>query len=157
MSSSRYTFDVRVRNFILCLLLSMSLAAPAHALDKRLKLMFKTAAYGAAGGLVIGGATAAMGIGDARNMFMGASSGMYAGILLAAYIIATPPDHDDQPAPNPYSPKKPTNSSDWKDGEWDEEEYQKKEQYSPDNSRREELPKGKPQALVWMPVLSFKF
>ena len=102
-----------------------SFARPAHALDKRLKLTFKTAAYGAGAGLVIGAGTAALGMGGIKNAFMGASAGMYAGILFAGYLIFThesPKERAMQRSRNPYGPRRPIDGDDWRD--MDEEEYQ---------------------------------
>ena len=111
--------------------ISIALPKPAHALDKRLKLMFKTGGYGAAAGAVIGAGTIAMGLGGYQNLLMGASSGLYAGILLAGYIVATQEDSSGgkgrQGPRNPYSPKKPV-----RDGDWEHE---------PEENYREMLPR----------------
>jgi hypothetical protein len=94
----------------------------AYALDRRLGLMFKTAGWGAAAGAVVGAGTSAMGLGGIRNVFMGASAGMYAGILLAAYIVATPSEPGPKKAiHNPYPKKRPVGPNDWQYE--DEEEY----------------------------------
>lgn len=93
---------------------------PAYAIDKRLKLAMKTGGYGAAAGAVIGAATIALGYGGYRNILMGASSGLYAGLLFAAYIIATPNESEFRPGQNPYRPRKPINSDDYEDSSEDE-------------------------------------
>lgn len=150
-------------------------ASRAHALDKRVKLMFKTAGYGAAAGFIIGAGTAAMGMGGLRNAFMGASAGMYAGILLAAYVIVTPPDEPDRPK-RPVGPRRPMGPEDWREESDDEYEnmIDKRDDESMANQPRSDLLSrsdeglngralGAPiqlelhDALVWMPVLSLNF
>jgi len=128
--------------FALTLLLTVLFAAqPSHALDRRLKLMFKTAGYGAAAGALIGGAVTALGVGDIRNVFMGASSGMYAGILLAAYIVATPPNRDAERRQNPYSPRRRVGPNDWENEGWEEEDFNKTlDPYVPERSSLDQGP-----------------
>ncbi|MBI3543383.1 MAG: hypothetical protein HY075_08950 [Deltaproteobacteria bacterium] len=109
---------------ILMLVCFCAFSANAFALDKRLKLMFKTAGYGAAAGFVIGAGTTALGMGGFRNILMGTSAGMYAGIALAAYIVATPSE-DAAPEQGrgarrprgPYAPRKPVGPNDYEEGE----------------------------------------
>ncbi|MEW6057008.1 MAG: hypothetical protein AB1540_10375 [Bdellovibrionota bacterium] len=140
----------------------------AHALDKRLKLMFKTAGYGAAAGAVIGAGTIAMGLGNFQNVLMGASSGMYAGILLAGYIVFTQDDykqtHYRQGPRNPYAPKRPAREEDWEEGP--EENY---EDYIPPDQRESsliDLPDARKLAaggarraefVLWTPVFQVQF
>lgn len=97
-----------------------SFSTSAHALDKRLKLAFKTAGYGAGAGFVLGAGSMALGMGGARNILMGTSAGMYAGILLAAYIIATPSEDaaaSHGPRKNPFAPRRPVGPDDYDDSD----------------------------------------
>lgn len=99
---------------LVCCLLSLTslvLSRPCNAMDKKLKLLFKTSAYGAGAGFIIGAGTAAIGLGGVRNAFMGASAGLYAGILLAAYIIATPEDTSLNRFQQPYRPRMPIDTN----------------------------------------------
>jgi hypothetical protein len=134
-------------------------AAPtrAHAIDKRLKLMFKTAGYGAAGGLVIGAATAALGFGGFRNAFMGASAGMYAGIALAAYIIATPDENTDRPkkSHNPYAPRKPVGPDDYDDDTDMDDMRSMSPNRGSDNRPAGALDLASVERKVWTPLFSF--
>lgn len=104
---------------VLLVLFAVALPAQAFAMDKRLKLAMKTGGYGAAAGFVLGAGSMALGMGGYRNMLMGASSGLYAGILLAAYIIATPDPEKEQyehrPGSNPYKPRRPVGPEDYDD------------------------------------------
>ena len=113
----------RIFPVTVAVLLMITLSTDAFALDKRLKMLFKTAGYGAAAGFVIGAATTAMGLGGFRNILMGTSSGLYAGIALAGYIILTPPDNgrSGPRGRNPYAPKKPVGPDDYEN---DDEQIQ---------------------------------
>lgn len=155
------------KTMFICALLCLLLCQSSYGLDRRLKLMFKTAAYGAGAGALIGGAVTALGVGDARNIFMGASSGMYAGILLAAYIVMTPPDRSESLRQNPYAPRRRVGPNDWENEGWDEEDFQQNmDPYNPDNTMRfrrtdvfadENQVRKSPQLLVWMPIVSVGF
>lgn len=145
---------------------SVSVAKPAHALDKRLKLAFKTAAYGAGAGFLIGAGTYAMGLGDWKNMFMGASSGMYAGLALAGYLILTQDDYvaEKKRMQRPYAPRKPVGPDDW-----EEEDDEGVEDHVPpeesrlqrDTARLLAVARGRSlkavEVSVWAPVVSFRF
>lgn len=146
----------------------MCYSTSAFAIDKRLKLMFKTAGYGAAAGLVIGAGTAALGMGGFRNVLMGTSAGMYAGILLAAYIVATPNEghssRNDQRARNPYAPRKPVGPDDY-----DEDDDGIERHLPPKRDDGALVPaehlqlmlgqeKGRhPEIAVWAPLVSVQF
>ncbi|MBI3557065.1 MAG: hypothetical protein HY074_12450 [Deltaproteobacteria bacterium] len=142
--------------------LSLALSANAFAIDKRLKLMFKTAGYGAAGGLVIGAGTMAMGMGGFRNVLMGTSAGLYAGIALAAYIIATPNEDESagahrQGPRNPYQPRKPVGPDDYDEDDDGLEQHLPPKQ--PDSSLSPRLDDGRRPAevAVWAPIVSLEF
>ena len=134
-------------------------AQPAHAIDKRLKLMFKTAGYGAAAGALVGAGTFALGLGGFRNVLMGASSGMYAGILLAAYIVATP---DENPSArrkmrNPYAPRPRAEPGEMEDQP--EDEYKQMLPPDQDNQGTQILKKSPQRAeiVMWAPLVSLHF
>jgi hypothetical protein len=126
----------------------------AHALDKRLGLIFKTAGYGAAAGAVIGAGTVALGLGGFRNVLMGASSGMYAGILLGAYVVLTPDETGPSRgrARNPYPARRPVGPQDWED--YDEEEV--REHLPPEREDQGALLRPR-EVVVWAPVLTVVF
>ena len=147
--------------FVFSLLVFVSIATPAHALDKRLNLALKTAGYGAAGGFLIGAGTYALGIGGWKNMLMGASGGMYAGIALAGYLILTQDDYvaeKQRRSRNPYAPKTPVSPDDWEDEENDDEDL--RDHLPPeqeDTSLRNEDRLRPPELVVWTPVFSMNF
>ena len=86
----------RVRN-AMALLAIMSFvsalaAAPraeAKEFDPRVKVVLLTSAYGAVGGAVVGLATTAFGA-KSRNILMGASLGLYAGIGIGLFMVFGP-------------------------------------------------------------------
>ncbi len=90
-------------------------SVPAQAIDKKVTLMFKTAGYGIAAGLLVGAATWTMGIGTSKNMLTGASLGLYAGIILGGYILLTQNDQKSSGPRNPWAPGRPVGPDDWKD------------------------------------------
>jgi hypothetical protein len=137
---------------------------PAYAIDKRLKLAFKTGGYGAAAGFVIGAGTMALGLGNYRNMLMGASSGLYAGILFAVYIVASQPDKKKlMRSKNPYAPRQPIDEDTWEE---DDDEDHFKENLPPEaNSKDTIQPKigpgspylGAKDVEIWSPVFTLRF
>lgn len=149
------------------LAVALTAAHPAYAIDRRLKLVFKTGGYGAAAGVVVGAGTMVLGLGDYRNILMGASLGLYAGILLGAYIILTPPSSDDASAGQydrrrPYAPRRPLGPDDWSDvPDEDMKDYlppPPKDDEGPSGPAR---PSGAPdrasvwtEARVWVPIVT---
>jgi hypothetical protein len=151
--------------FVAVLLVTLVVPRQAIAMDKRLKLAIKTGGYGAAIGAVVGGATWVLGMGGVRDVFMGASSGMYAGVLLAAYIVSTQ-DETDQPhsrAKNPYAPRKPAGPHDWENEDQDDNEEPKPQSLNkvvPQNTVPIQLVQNIPaqkRAQVWAPLFSLSF
>lgn len=147
---------------LMCLL---AFSQPAHAaIDKRLKLVFKTAGYGAAAGLVIGAGTMVMGMGNYRNMLMGASAGLYAGILLGAYIIVTANEPEPGARRNMNLPQKPVGPNDWEEVSPEDLPPENKPPsdgtFLPKLPERNELWAGaraSAQVVVWTPVMSLEF
>lgn len=161
----------RIVALILVVTCLMASSTNAFALDKRLKLLFKTAGYGAAAGLVLGAASTAMGLGGFRNVLMGTSAGLYAGIALAAYIVLTPPERPAPRGMNPYAPRKPVGPE---DPDTDEEEIQEMvpNRQQPGSSIELALPAEKlaadPELMarpasaaaakaIWTPILVMQF
>ena len=155
--------------FVVAQLTMTGFARPAHAIDKRLKVAFKTAAYGAGAGFLIGAGAYALGVGDWKNLLMGASSGMYAGIAFAGYLILSQDEYqkEKQRARNPYRPRKPVGPDDWEEEEDGDDESLKKH-LPPETSLRLEsdtsriLGRVKPsikraEVAVWAPVFSIQF
>ena len=85
---------------------------PSHAMDKKLKMMLKTSGYGAAAGLGAGAAAWAIGLGGPRTAFIGTSLGLYAGIALGVYVLATA-NYDLPKRKNPLGPRRPVGPDDW--------------------------------------------
>lgn len=173
----RRVFAHTFRILALVVALGMSgatVAQPAHALDKRVKLVFKTAAYGAGAGFLAGGAVWAMGIGgldNYRNLFIGTSLGLYAGLALGVFVVATPPEPR---APikgnNPYAPKRPVGSDDWMNEDEEIEEYKRESrihttmplvaQRDPVLDSRQSLSlsaRGNDKPVFWMPLAQVIF
>ena len=84
-----------LKNLGLCLLLTFIISAPAKSfeVDPRVKTFLVMNAYGAVGGFLLGSATLAF---DApgRAPFIGASLGLYAGLLFGGYVVVS--HHIDQ-------------------------------------------------------------
>ena len=143
------------------------MSRPSHAMDKKLKLLFKTSAYGAGAGFIIGAGTAAIGLGGVRNAFMGASAGLYAGILLAAYIIATPEDTTLNRFQQPYRPRMPIDTNAPSDSIEDYDTGSELGHYNESPAQATMLVMQpldsqhtlrQPAGLVlWMPVLTYEF
>lgn len=155
---------------LMALLIVSLVPVQAHALDKRLKLAMKTAGYGAAAGLVIGAGTMALGLGGYKNILMGTSSGLYAGLGLAAYIIATP--NEDESANrngprNPYAPRRAVGPNDYDPDEEGLEEHLPPQKQEPDSqvlaprgfevAMAEKSLRGQREKGVWIPVLSLSW
>ncbi len=101
--------------FLLCFSVSILSAPQSQAIDRKVLLVFKTAGYGAAAGLLVGAATWTLGLGSGRNMFTGASLGLYAGIGLGVYILMTQEERDRRyDRENPWKPRTPVGPEDWK-------------------------------------------
>ncbi len=144
---------------------SNTLCAPAHALDKRVKMVFKTSAYGAGVGLLAGGAFWAMGIGgldNFRNLMIGTSLGLYAGLALGLYVVAIPPEPRGAVKPaNPNAPRQPVGPNDWMEEDEDIEEYKRSQvpaatSYWAD-SRNPMRPIGPLRAALWIPLAQVAF
>ncbi len=105
---------------IFILISALFYSTEVHAIDKRLKLAFKTAGYGAAAGTLLGAGLWALKIIQPRQIFMGTSLGMYAGIGLAAYIIYFPPNKGGPSDKLLRKPRRPVGRDDWEeDPEYD--------------------------------------
>jgi hypothetical protein len=79
---------------------------PAHALSPKVKVLAITAGYGAVAGTLIGLASLAFGT-KSKSIFIGASLGLYAGLIYGGYLIMYPPpapgqepNRDDDIYPN---------------------------------------------------------
>lgn len=145
-----------MKSFVVILLIvfgsSVALTSSnAYALDKRLKLAFKTGGYGAAAGAVIGAGTWALGLGSFKNTLMGASAGLYAGILLAAYLVATKEDPQKKAIQNPYSPRRPVEGEDYED----EPEDNYRHMLPPET--QQSTPKEYQELVLAVPVFSLQF
>ncbi len=144
-----------MKAIILFTLFYFILMQPTYGIDKRLKLTFKTAGYGAATGAALGAGAWAFGVGynDYRNVLLGASLGMYAGILLAAYIVFVP-DKETSANKNPFAPRKPIGPEDWEEESqeyWEQEMLRKQEESSFNKSKIFAKP------IAWLPVFQFRF
>ncbi len=93
----RYTLGMlKITKFVsLWLLLAMTVpqisfaeSTSLNVTGKRMKIVGKSAMYGAGGGLVVGLASQVFKK-KTKNIFLFGSLGMYAGILLGVYIIST--------------------------------------------------------------------
>jgi Na+/glutamate symporter len=74
-------------SLILCITLFIGLVPRAQAdMDARVKTVGVMAGYGAASGALLGIATLAFDD-EAKNIFKGASLGLYAGIIFGSYIV----------------------------------------------------------------------
>jgi hypothetical protein len=67
---------------------SSSGAGGGSGMDPRARVMITMSTYGAAGGALLGLASMAWGA-NMRAVFMGASIGLYAGILFGGYLVAS--------------------------------------------------------------------
>ena len=87
------------KKLFLVLLLTFLLVRPieseAFEIDPRVKTFLIMNAYGAVGGLLLGGATLAF---DApgRAPFIGASLGLYAGLIFGSYVVITHKIEEDR-------------------------------------------------------------
>lgn len=82
------TLNYMLRLFFLALLLITVRPMPAQALPQKVKAMLTCAGYGTVGGALVG--TAAMAFGaKPRAVFVGASLGLYAGLLFGTYVIVS--------------------------------------------------------------------
>lgn len=150
---------VIILNF--CFAITSFQANKSHAIDRKVLLVFKTAGYGAAAGLLVGAATWTLGLGTGRNLFTGASLGLYAGIGLGVYILMTQEEKDryDRNS-NPWSPRTPVGPDDWKNEEEDPMEgAQLRLEYNRLNGENYFLTSvnslGAPQEVkFWMPIAS---
>ena len=77
------------------LLMTKPLKSEAFEIDPRVKTFLIMNAYGAVGGLLLGGATIAF---DApgRAPFIGASLGLYAGLIFGSYVVITHKIEEDR-------------------------------------------------------------
>tara|TARA_B100000927_G_scaffold288449_1_gene283072 strand:+ start:422 stop:832 length:411 start_codon:yes stop_codon:yes gene_type:complete len=81
-----------IKKFFLVIIISITLGAPkeikAFELDPRVKTFLIMNTYGAVGGFLLGSATLAF---DApgRAPFIGASLGLYAGLIFGSYVVVT--------------------------------------------------------------------
>ncbi|MBI2606347.1 MAG: hypothetical protein HYW49_09735 [Deltaproteobacteria bacterium] len=146
----------KASRFALICLLSSSFAVtampkPAYAMDKKVLVMFRTAGYGAGAGLLVGAATWTMGIGTSRNLMVGASLGLYAGILFGVYILATQEEPVGRPE-SPWRPKRPVGPEDWKNEPQDD-----MSRVRPATLERRLTFAQTPAAAVWTPVISVSF
>lgn len=80
---------MRIPNFLFILTCLSFIPTKGFALDSRVKVIFKTAGYGAATGALLGVGSLVVADGEARNVLLGASLGLYTGILFGVYIVAT--------------------------------------------------------------------
>ncbi len=103
--------------FLIVVMSAFTNLQKTYAMDPKMKVMLESSGYGAAGGALLGTATLAFD-GEARNIFKGASLGLYAGILFGAYVLTS------------YEMKKRG---------WGEEET---EEYYPDEGPYENQPQG---------------
>lgn len=140
---------------LVCLLAASFMIAatpkPARAMDRKVLLMFKTAGYGAGAGLLVGAATWTMGIGTSRNLMVGASLGLYAGILFGVYILATQEEPVGKPE-NPWKPRRPVGPEDWRNEPQDD-----MSRVSPATLERRLTFAQAPAALAWTPLVSVTF
>lgn len=106
----------KFKTFILILAFSLSTlmtASSAYALDSKTKALGSMALYGTVGGALLGTASMAFGTSE-RSIAVGASLGLYTGLLFGSYIVLTytakknnwnfgaPQEYYDSPAPSPY-------------------------------------------------------
>jgi hypothetical protein len=123
--------STRMRFFLVlktvCLGLTLSLLIPhqnARALDRDVKAVLITGAYGIVGGTAIGLVSWPM-TRQVRSIFMGSSIGLYLGLAAGIYFIQNRHDPDNplyQPPPGdpPWKQKTPNESSDgyyWEGGD----------------------------------------
>ena len=141
------------RKFLLLISLFCFSATSAHALDKKVALMFKTAGYGAAAGLLVGAATWTMG-GPSRNALIGTSLGLYAGIILGTYILITQDDGPKAKSGNPWRPGQPVGPDDWRNEPLGEDDLS---QASPDSALKQSVRLKPAEVIAWSPLLSISF
>lgn len=67
---------------------SFTYSPKAHAIDSKVKAILTMAAYGTVGGALLGSASLAFGTGG-RSPFIGASLGLYAGLIFGSYIVVS--------------------------------------------------------------------
>jgi len=88
-----------LKNFTIIAILSLFMFSPLKAkafeLDPRVKTFLIMNSYGAVGGLLLGSATLAF---DApgRAPFIGASLGLYAGLIFGSYVVITHKIEEDR-------------------------------------------------------------
>ncbi len=139
-------------------------------MSKKVLVMYKAAGYGAAAGLLVGGATWVMGIGTSKNMMVGTSLGLYGGIIFGAYILMSQKDNSEElRRQNPYRPGVPVGPDDWEDEP--EDSFRTRQRPSSQNLSPQEyqgvvIPQtllGQntlqplPQVAAWMPVYQLAF
>lgn len=121
-------------------------------MDRRVRLLAKTSGYGLATGSLVGAAVWAAGWGGYRNVLMGASSGMYVGILVTAYILATP-TKPNKIRGNPFSPRQPVNPE---DDQIPEEDFQSSFQQK-EIPAIQKLRAQLNRPAFWMPIVKLDF
>ena len=139
-------------------------------MSKKVLVMYKSAGYGAAAGLLVGAATWVMGVGTSKNMMVGTSLGLYGGIIFGAYILMSQKDPSEQQRyQNPYRPGIRVGPDDWED----EPEDTLRSRSGPSSQLEMEKPDVRstvpqpllgqntlgplPQVAAWMPVYSLMF
>jgi len=80
------------QRFVFCLLMIALLVPSSHALSPQVKVIAITSGYGAVAGTLVGLASMAFGT-KSKAIFVGASLGLYAGILTGAYLVMYPPEN----------------------------------------------------------------
>lgn len=87
----------------ICLPISSAMAASESlgAIEKRGKVIARSAMYGLAGGLVVGLASQVV-KSKVKNIFVGGSLGLYAGILMGVYLTSTARDNMNYEGPDTY-------------------------------------------------------
>ena len=120
-------FPIRIVALVL-IFLSVSIYAPkAQALDPKTKTVLTMAGYGTVGGALLGTASLAFGA-DGRAVSVGASLGLYAGLIFGTYVVVShrmksynepdvPRQRNYYPGADEASPygDRPESSYDWGD------------------------------------------
>lgn len=76
----------KIVSLLFSMVLVVNLLAPAQAMDSRVKVVSSVAAYGTVGGALLGLASLPFGA-KGRSVAVGASLGLYAGLLFGGFIV----------------------------------------------------------------------
>lgn len=144
--------------FLLCFFM---VSKTSFAMDRRLKVGIKSSLLGAALGSAVGAGAWVAGLGNYKTVFMGASIGLYAGMLLGAYIVFWPEEKMKTYQKPLYRPRTPVRKDSW---EYEDEETIPQEILDQGSFRPEvgtsdiKIAATAPnQKAIWLPILTAQF